>query len=48
MSTASFVYRALDRAGGTLSGEVTGDSKAAVAAQLRMRGLTVVDVDEKK
>ena len=48
MSTATFVYRALDRAGGTLSGEVTGDSKAAVAAQLRMRGLTVVDVDEKK
>jgi type IV pilus assembly protein PilC len=48
MSSATFVYKALDRAGGTLSGEVTGDSKAAVAAQLRMRGLTVVDVDEKK
>jgi type IV pilus assembly protein PilC len=48
MSSATFVYKALDRAGGTLNGEVTGDSKAAVAAQLRMRGLTVVDVDEKK
>jgi type IV pilus assembly protein PilC len=48
MSSATFVYKARDRAGGTLSGEVTGDSKAAVAAQLRMRGLTVVDVDEKK
>ena len=46
--SATFVYKAMDRAGGTLSGEVSGDSKAAVAAQLRMRGLTVVDVDEKK
>ena len=30
------------------TGEDRGDSKAAVAAQLRLRGLTVVDVDEKK
>ncbi|MGE0028185.1 MAG: type II secretion system F family protein [Thermoleophilia bacterium] len=46
--SATFVYRALDPRGGSLSGEVSGESKAAVAAQLRMRGLTVVDVDEKK
>jgi type IV pilus assembly protein PilC len=48
MSSATFIYKALDPRGGSLSGEVSGESKAAVAAQLRMRGLTVVDVDEKK
>lgn len=48
MSSTTFVYRALDRAGGSLTGEIAGESKAAVAAQLRMRGLTVVDVDAKK
>ena len=31
----------------TPGGEVSGDSKAAVAAQLRLRGLTVVDVDRR-
>ena len=46
--SATFVYKALDPRGGQLAGEVTGESKAAVAAQLRMRGLTVVDVNEKK
>ena len=46
--SATFIYKALDPRGGQLAGEVTGESKAAVAAQLRMRGLTVVDVDEKK
>jgi type IV pilus assembly protein PilC len=43
----TFVYRALDRAGSAMTGEIAGDSKAAVAAQLRLRGLTVVDVDAK-
>ena len=48
MSTATtFVYKALDRAGSSLTGEIAGDSKAAVAAQLRMRGLTVTDVNQK-
>ena len=46
MST-TFVYKALDRAGSAMTGEIAGDSKAAVAAQLRLRGLTVVDVDAK-
>jgi len=46
MST-TFVYKALDRAGSSMTGEIAGDSKAAVAAQLRLRGLTVVDVDAK-
>ena len=45
--SATYVYKALDRGGSSLTGEIAGDSKAAVAAQLRLRGLTVVDVDQK-
>jgi type IV pilus assembly protein PilC len=45
--SATYVYKALDRGGSALTGEIAGDSKAAVAAQLRLRGLTVVDVDQK-
>lgn len=49
MSTqAVFTYKALDRSGQSMTGELSGDSKAAVAAQLRLRGLTVVDVDKKQ
>ena len=48
MSAQVFVYRAVDRSGGSLVGELTGDSKAAVAAVLRLRGLTVVDLDAKR
>ena len=48
MSSQVFVYRAVDRAGGSLIGELSGDSKAAVAAVLRLRGLTVVDIDAKR
>ncbi len=46
-SSTTFVYKALDRGGSSLTGEIAGDSKAAVAAQLRMRGLTVTDVNQK-
>ena len=45
--SATFVYKALDRSGSPTTGEISGDSKAAVAAQLRLRGLTVTDVDQK-
>jgi type IV pilus assembly protein PilC len=45
--STTFVYKALDRGGSAMTGEIAGDSKAAVAAQLRLRGLTVVDVDAK-
>ncbi len=48
MSAQVFVYRAVDRSGGSLVGELAGDSKAAVAAVLRLRGLTVVDIDAKR
>jgi type IV pilus assembly protein PilC len=47
MSELVFTYKARDRAGRAATGEVTGESKAAVAAQLRLRGLFVIDVDEK-
>ncbi len=47
MSSTTFVYKALDRAGDSQVGEIEGDSKASVAAQLRLRGLTVTDVDKK-
>lgn len=45
---AVFSYKAIDRSGATSVGEISGDSQASVAAQLRLRGLTVVDVSEKK
>ncbi len=45
--SATFTYRARGGDGAVHSGEMPGDSKAAVAAQLRARGLTVVDVDRK-
>ncbi|MDX6646520.1 MAG: type pilus assembly protein PilC [Miltoncostaeaceae bacterium] len=48
MGADTYVYRALDRAGAARVGEIVGDSKAAVAAQLRLRGLTVVDLDSKR
>ena len=41
----SFTYKALDRQGGHMNGEIGGESKAAAAAQLRLRGLTVLDID---
>lgn len=47
MSATTFTYKALDRSGAPTAGEISGDSKAAVAAQLRLRGLTVTDVDAK-
>lgn len=46
MST-TYVYRARGADGRARSGEVLGESKAAVAAQLRQSGLTVLDVDPK-
>ena len=45
---ATFAYKALDAKGASASGQVDGDSKAAVAAALRNRGLTVLDINEVK
>ncbi len=43
---ATFAFRALDLAGATAHGEVEANDKQAVAAQLRTKGLIVVDIEE--
>jgi type IV pilus assembly protein PilC len=45
---ANFAYKALDARGVQAAGEIEGESKAAVAAALRGRGLTVLDLNEVK
>ena len=47
MST-TFAYKARDRSGNTTQGEIEGDSKTAAAAALRVRGLSVVEIDPKR
>ncbi len=44
----NFAYKALDARGAQAAGEIEGESKAAVAAALRNRGLTVLDLNEVK
>lgn len=46
MSTYS--YTARPQGGSQTTGQIQGDSKAAVAAELRRRGLTVLSLEEKK
>lgn len=48
MSTRAFSYTAVDRAGTTTVGHAEGESPGAVAARLRARGLTVVDVQARR
>ena len=45
---ATFAFKAFDLAGAPTRGEVDADDKQAVAAQLRQRGLVVVDIEERK
>jgi type IV pilus assembly protein PilC len=45
---ATFVYTARKDRGGLFTGEAAGDSKQAVAADLKRKGLTVVKLDEKR
>jgi type IV pilus assembly protein PilC len=45
---ATFVYTARKDRGGMFTGEVSGDSKHAVAADLKRKGLTVLRLDEKR
>src|SRR5881227_1089356 len=45
---ATFVFRAVDLAGVPARGEVDADSKQAVTAQLKSRGLIVLDINSKK
>jgi type IV pilus assembly protein PilC len=45
---ANFAYKALDARGIQAAGQIEGESKAAVAAALRGRGFTVLDLNEVK
>ncbi|MDP8943515.1 MAG: type II secretion system F family protein [Actinomycetota bacterium] len=45
---ATYAFRAVDLSGLSTQGEVSGDDKGAVAAQLRAKGLIVLDIEEKK
>jgi len=44
---ATYVFKAIDVAGGNAKGEVEAPSKQAVADQLKSRGLVVVDISDK-
>jgi len=44
---ATYVFKAMDAAGGRAAGEIEAETKQAVADQLRQRGLIVLDIDEK-
>lgn len=48
MSSATFIFRGIDPNGVPASGELQGESAAQVAAQLRGRGFTVVDISRKR
>ncbi len=45
---ATFAFKALDFAGTPTRGEVTAETKQAVAAQLRGKGLIVTDIEEQQ
>src|SRR5919109_5654810 len=45
---ATFAFKALDLAGAATKGEMEAGDKQAVAAQLRTKGLIVVDIEEQK
>jgi type IV pilus assembly protein PilC len=45
---STFAFKAVDLAGAASRGEIDAESKQAVAAELRSRGLIVVDIDEQK
>jgi type IV pilus assembly protein PilC len=44
---STYVFKALDVAGGKARGEVEADSKQAVSDQLKQRGLIVLDISDK-
>src|ERR687885_2661060 len=45
---ATFAFKALDLAGVATRGELEADDKQTVAAQLRGKGLIVLDIEERK
>jgi len=44
----TFAYKVLDARGAPAAGEIDGDNKSSVAASLRQRGFTVLDINEVK
>jgi type IV pilus assembly protein PilC len=48
MSAATYTFKAVDAAGTPEKGEISGVSREAVTAELKARGLTVMDLVEKK
>jgi type IV pilus assembly protein PilC len=48
MAAATFTYKAVDASGIPSTGEVVGATKDAVVEELKARGLTVMDLKEKK
>jgi type IV pilus assembly protein PilC len=45
---STFAFKALDLTGASTRGEVEAEDKASVAAQLRAKGLIVLDIEEQK
>jgi type IV pilus assembly protein PilC len=48
MAAATFIYKAVDASGIPSTGDIAGATKEAVAEELKARGLTVMDLKEKK
>jgi type IV pilus assembly protein PilC len=48
MAAASFTYKAIDTSGMPSTGEIAGATKDTVLQELKARGLTVMDLKEKK
>ncbi len=44
---STYVFKAIDLAGGKARGEVEAESKQAVSDQLKARGLIVLDISDK-
>ena len=44
---STYVFKAIDLAGGKARGEVEADSEQAVSDQLKQRGLIVLDIADK-
>jgi type II secretory pathway component PulF len=45
---STFAFKALDLTGASTRGEVEAEDKQSVAAQLRAKGLIVLDIEEQK
>ena len=45
---STYVFKAMDLAGGKARGEVEAESKQAVSDQLKARGLVVLDISDKQ